>query len=149
MATGRLEIGARLKGGSEAKAYLGGRNEALSRAAYDATRESTEVLADMAAQAIRSITGSGVYWDIEQNVESRPNGAVGRVSTPPSRPHTIRPIPPNTRLLFRIPGVGWRSPRLVNHPGSKPVDWPDRVGGFDGRAERIFERHVGQALEGR
>lgn len=147
MARGSLQIHARLEGAAAAKGEADSLDRRLDDATRDFVHEAAELVHEGARSAIQSIAG-GVYWDINVQVAETPHGGVARVSTPSSKPHIIRPIPPNTRLTFRIPGVGWRSPREVHHPGSRPVDWPDRLGGTVPRLERSLEEHVGRVLRG-
>lgn len=143
MARAGIGLSVSTNGFPEAEQFMSGAPERLDRAAYAATERSVRLMEDAAASAIEEIAG-GVYWDINSQVQRLPHGALGRVVTPPSRPHTIEPKGPYP-LRFQI-GGRWVSTYHVDHPGSNPVNWPDRLGGFATAAERIYADEVDDAL---
>lgn len=104
---------------------------------------ATMDLAERVDQIIETIAG-GVYWDVKPQVANMPSGAIGRVTTPPSRPHPIDPHGPYP-LRFKIDGR-WISTYHVEHPGSHPVEWHQGLGGFQERAERILEAEAARVL---
>lgn len=135
----------------------------LDGAAYDSVRKATDLLASQADTVIRDIAG-GRYWDIETASDPMPHGGIGRVRTPPNKPHQIFARPERVggmstfrtnpegfqrfsrpMLKFEMGGKEMFAP-MVNHPGASPVDWPSGLTGFPEAYERIVEGEVREAL---
>lgn len=97
----------------------------LTKALQDATYDNLRILERETERAIEGIAG-GVYWDIKGTYARESDGARVRVSTNKSRPHRIVPKDPNGWLHFTVNGREVFT-KEVNHPGSRPVDWINRV----------------------
>lgn len=97
----------------------------LTKALQDATQDNLRILERETERAIGSIAG-GVYWDVKGTYARESDGARVRVYTDKSRPHRIVPKDPNGWLHFTVNGREVFT-KLVNHPGSRPVDWINRV----------------------
>lgn len=150
MARGTLTFNARVKGDTEAKEFLRRAPDRLDHAMASATQDVIQLLGHRVDDAIRRTAG-GVYWDVRREFQSTPHGGIGRVVTPPNRPHIISPKPPPMNphglLRFKI-GGHWVSVREVNHPGANPVDWSRSVTGSEAVAEPFYISEVAQALSG-
>lgn len=123
--------------------------EKLNRAMYEGTVRSEPVLKDHIADIIASIAG-GVYWDINSDGITRtPTGASVKITTPPSKPHRIEPTKKHGLLVFEGSDGTVFVRGGINHPGSNPVDWVNRIAQHSGNSERIehiFTDEVGEAL---
>lgn len=97
----------------------------LTKALQDATYDNLRILERETERAIQGIAG-GVYWDVVGNYARESDGARVRVSTEKSRAHEIRPKDPNGWLHFHINGREIFT-KFVDHKGSRPVDWLNRV----------------------
>lgn len=97
----------------------------LTQALQDATQDNLRILERETERAIGGIAG-GVYWDVKGTYARESDGARVRVYTDKSRPHRIVPKDPNGWLHFTVNGREVFT-KLVNHPGSRPVDWINRV----------------------
>jgi hypothetical protein len=101
---------------------IGDYPDQVTNAMRRGTTESTRYVARHAAAQMQERAG-GVYWDINELVAPRPDGAQGRVRTPPSKPHRIEPTKSHGLLVFEIGGQTIFIRGGVDHPGSNPLDW--------------------------
>lgn len=108
--------------------------------------EAVEVLRASVESTIESIAG-GVYWDINTDIRGAGQSVIGEVSTPPSKPHVIEPHG-DYPLHFVIDGRDVFT-RHVDHPGSRPVNWPPGVQQTAPQAiEGVFVSHTRDAVRG-
>lgn len=156
-----FSISVRKLGFSETARSLSRIPDRLDRAMYDATRDGVDLLENYARAGMEEIAG-GAYWETIPQVNRAPGGAKGSVTTPPSKAHRIEPTEARKAKARADYAAGKRrTPRAflkfegangdvfstgVNHPGSNPVNWPDRLGGFNTAAEHIYEREIGRGL---
>jgi len=138
-----LGIGGRLVHATEGIKFLDRCDFRLDGAAIRGTERSVDALEDAAGAAIVEIAG-GKYWTIDAATRPSVSGGTGRVVTGPNKPHPITPKKPGYPLRFRIDGR-WRSSYEIKHPGANPVNWPDRLGGFAERSQRVYEDEVKKA----
>lgn len=109
----------------EKSLQLQGIKEELTKALRDATYDNLRILDRETEKAIQSIAG-GVYWEVIGNYARATDGARVRVYTKSSKRHDIRPKDPNGWLHFHVNGREVFT-KFVDHPGSRPVDWINRV----------------------
>lgn len=111
--------------------------------------EAVEVLRASVESTIESIAG-GVYWDINTDVRSTGQSVIGEVITPKSKRHPITPNSPNEFIHFFWEAKGrWVRIKEIDHPGSRPVDWPPGVRQTAPHAiEEVFVSRTREAVRG-
>lgn len=138
--------------GAEAKRELISMPDRITNAMRRGTREATDTLANNVRDYHIERAG-GPYWDIYQPVIATPQGAVGRITTPPNSERTFGPKgPPDGKSILRWVDedgtVVWA--HQVDHPGSNSPDWTaDLEGGrWVQELERPFEDQVARVIGG-
>lgn len=120
----------------------------VNRATLRATEKAADYLASVITAYIVGRAG-GMYWDLHQKVEPRPNGAQARIKTPKSRAHRIEPTKEHGLLVF--PGRSGGTAFVkggVNHPGSNPLDWTPGAESSRTGIGTIYESAWKEALRG-
>lgn len=144
MAEIRLSISAK-HNTVEALAEVDAMSERVTGAVRRATTETVRFVVRHVRETMLERAG-GIYWDINPVTTPTPDGATGRVVTPPSKPHRIEPTKRHGLLVFEVNGQPVFVKGGVNHPGSNPLDWITSLEARSDEVEDIYEGELGEVF---